>query len=87
MKIIGGLHKLKWLSLRSTIFCGEKTEKATPKKREDAKKKDKQLKSQDVNTAIILLAVFSIFLSVLLFTDIVFDLFHQTFSRIYAHGT
>ena len=39
-------------------FAGEKTEKATPKKRQDARKKGQAAKSQDVTAAIILLAVF-----------------------------
>ena len=34
------------------FFAGEKTEKATPKKRNDARKKGQVAKSQDVNTAI-----------------------------------
>lgn len=38
----------------------EKTEKATPKKREDARKKGQVLKSAEVNTAVMLLALFSI---------------------------
>src|SRR5699024_7793845 len=36
----------------------EKTEKATPKKREDERKKGKVAKSQDVNTALILFSSF-----------------------------
>ena len=35
---------------------GDKTERATPKKREDARKKGQVAKSQDVNGAVILLA-------------------------------
>ncbi|WP_163971236.1 flagellar biosynthesis protein FlhB [Oceanobacillus halotolerans] len=38
--------------------AGEKTEKATPKKRQDERKKGKVAKSQDVNTAILLLCSF-----------------------------
>ncbi len=73
---------MQWLSLDLQYFSGEKTEKATPKKREDAKKKGQTAKSQDVNTAIILLAVF-LFLtfSASYIADIVFDLFHQTFQE------
>ncbi|MFP7169141.1 flagellar biosynthesis protein FlhB [Terribacillus sp. 7520-G] len=37
------------------FFAGEKTEKATPKKRKDTRKKGQVAKSQDVNTAILLL--------------------------------
>jgi len=73
---------LKWLSLDLQFFSGEKTEKATPKKRDDARKKGQTAKSQDVNTAIILLAVF-LFLtfSASYIGNIVFDLFNQTFQE------
>ncbi|MGM0851533.1 MAG: flagellar biosynthesis protein FlhB [Bacillota bacterium] len=73
---------MKWLSLDLQFFSGEKTEKATPKKRDDARKKGQTAKSQDVNTAIILLAVF-LFLtfSASYIGDIVFDLFNQTFQE------
>ncbi|MGG3913126.1 flagellar biosynthesis protein FlhB [Bacillus sp. es.034] len=73
---------MQWLSLDLQYFSGEKTEKATPKKRDDARKKGQTAKSQDVNTAIILLAVF-LFLtfSASYIGDIVFDLFHQTFQE------
>ena len=37
---------------------GEKTEKATPKKRQDARKKGQVLKSTEVNTAVLTLAMF-----------------------------
>lgn len=40
------------------FFAGEKTEKATPKKRQDSRKKGQVLKSQDVTSAIVLLAMF-----------------------------
>ncbi len=40
------------------FFAEEKTEKATPKKRQDVRKKGQVAKSQDVNTAVILLAAF-----------------------------
>ncbi|TYS16268.1 flagellar biosynthesis protein FlhB [Rossellomorea vietnamensis] len=68
------------LSLDLQYFAGEKTEKATPKKRQDSRKKGQTAKSQDVNTAVILLAVF-LFLT---FTasyigNIVFDLFRTSF--------
>jgi flagellar biosynthesis protein FlhB len=49
---------VKLLSLDLQFFSGEKTEKATPKKRQDARKKGQVAKSQDINTAILLLAVF-----------------------------
>lgn len=46
------------LKLDLQFFAGEKTEKATPRKREDERKKGRVAKSQDVNTAIILLFAF-----------------------------
>lgn len=46
------------LRLDLQFFAGEKTEKATPKKRQDARKKGQVVKSQDVTSAIVLLAVF-----------------------------
>jgi flagellar biosynthetic protein FlhB len=46
------------LSLDLQRFAGEKTERATPKKRQDARKKGQTAKSQDINTAVVLLAVF-----------------------------
>ncbi|WP_338452063.1 flagellar biosynthesis protein FlhB [Niallia oryzisoli] len=49
---------MKLVTLDLQFFAGEKTEKATPKKRSDARKKGQVAKSQDVNTAIGLLAVF-----------------------------
>ena len=46
------------LRLDLQFFAGEKTEKATPKKRQDSRKKGQVLKSQDVTSAILLLTVF-----------------------------
>ena len=43
------------LRLDLQFFAGEKTEKATPKKRQDSRKKGQVLKSQDVTSAIVLL--------------------------------
>ena len=48
------------LKLDLQFFAGEKTEKATPKKREDERRKGRVAKSQDVNTALILLFSFII---------------------------
>lgn len=64
------------------FFADEKTEKATPKKRQDARKKGQTAKSQDVTTAIILLAVFF----VLRFTgpnmlETLNRIFHQSFEQ------
>jgi flagellar biosynthesis protein FlhB len=75
-------RKVQWLSLDLQFFSGEKTEKATPKKRDDARKKGQTAKSQDVNTAIILLAVF-LFLTfgASYIGNIVFDLFRHSFQE------
>ncbi|AYV66027.1 MULTISPECIES: flagellar biosynthesis protein FlhB [Niallia] len=51
---------MKLLSLDLQFFAGEKTEKATPKKRQDTRKKGQVAKSQDVNTALVLLVVFGV---------------------------
>ncbi|MGM9927529.1 MAG: flagellar biosynthesis protein FlhB [Bacillus sp. (in: firmicutes)] len=51
---------MNFLSLDLQYFAGEKTEKATPKKRQDARKKGQVAKSQDMNTAIILLVCFGL---------------------------
>ncbi|WP_284139966.1 MULTISPECIES: flagellar biosynthesis protein FlhB [unclassified Virgibacillus] len=48
------------LKLDLQFFAGEKTEKATPKKRQDERKKGKVAKSQDVNTGLLLLFSFII---------------------------
>ncbi|MFC0271310.1 flagellar biosynthesis protein FlhB [Metabacillus herbersteinensis] len=50
------------LRLDLQFFSGEKTEKATPRKRQDSRKKGQVAKSADVNTALTLLAVFLSFL-------------------------
>ncbi|GAE24270.1 flagellar biosynthesis protein FlhB [Halalkalibacter wakoensis JCM 9140] len=51
------MQNFKW-RLNLQYFAEEKTEKATPKKRQDTRKKGQVAKSTDVNTAIILLLVF-----------------------------
>lgn len=53
---------MEFIRLNLQFFAGEKTEKATPKKRQDSRKKGQVAKSQDVNTAIVLLAVFLVLL-------------------------
>ncbi|MGM7720386.1 flagellar biosynthesis protein FlhB [Metabacillus sp. Hm71] len=53
---------MKCLKLNLQFFAGEKTEKATPRKKQDARKKGQVAKSADVNTALSLLAVFLSFL-------------------------
>lgn len=54
------VHSMRLLvQLDLQFFAGEKTEKATPKKRQDARKKGQVLKSQDVTAAVLLLFTFS----------------------------
>ena len=52
------------LRLDLQFFSGEKTEKATPKKREDTRKKGQVAKSQEVNTAILLFFMFITFTAI-----------------------
>lgn len=47
-----------WVRLDLQYFSGEKTEKATPKKKQDTRKKGQVAKSADVNTSFVLIAVF-----------------------------
>jgi len=47
------------VTLDLQFFAGEKTEKATPKKRQDSRKKGQVLKSQDVTAAFLMLLTFS----------------------------
>ncbi|MFA8437488.1 flagellar biosynthesis protein FlhB [Pueribacillus sp. YX66] len=49
---------MAYLKIDLQFFSQEKTEKATPKKRQDTRKEGRVAKSADVNTAIILLFVF-----------------------------
>lgn len=42
------------------LFAGEKTEKATPKRREESKKKGQVFRSMDLSAAVILLACFAV---------------------------
>ncbi|MFJ7735216.1 flagellar biosynthesis protein FlhB [Lysinibacillus sp. NPDC097287] len=68
------------LDLDLQFFAGEKTEKATPKKRQDARKKGQVIKSQDISSAIVMLMVF-IFLLFFAssFGDNLLDFFKETF--------
>lgn len=70
------------LKLDIQFFAGEKTEKATPKKRQDERKKGKVAKSQDVNTAILLLFSFIIlFVFGGMMKDSMTTLYRQTFTE------
>ncbi|MDN4607448.1 flagellar biosynthesis protein FlhB [Sporosarcina highlanderae] len=63
------------------FFAGEKTEKATPKKRQDSRKKGQVLKSQDVTSAIVLLCVFLfLFFTAGFMRDRLFIFFNHTFT-------
>lgn len=49
---------MKRYYLNLQLFAGEKTEKATPKRRQEARKKGQVLKSTEINSVLILFAVF-----------------------------
>ncbi|GLC87385.1 flagellar biosynthesis protein FlhB [Lysinibacillus piscis] len=68
------------LELDLQFFAGEKTEKATPKKRQDARNKGQVVKSQDVTSAIVMLMVFGfLFIFAGSLRDDLLDFFKQTF--------
>ncbi len=70
------------LTLDLQFFAGEKTEKATPKKREDSRKKGQVLKSQDVTSALVLLSVFLfLFFAGGLMSNQIFRFFQQSFTE------
>lgn len=70
------------IKLDLQYFSGEKTEKATPRKRQDARKKGQVAKSSDVNTAISLLAVFLFFLVAgRMLGGTFMDVFHETYEH------
>ncbi|WP_110933103.1 flagellar biosynthesis protein FlhB [Paenibacillus bouchesdurhonensis] len=64
------------------LFAGEKTEKATPKKRQDARKKGQVAKSQDLSGSVVLL---SAFLSLLMFGGYMKERLIALFSDVYFH--
>ncbi|GAK02039.1 LOW QUALITY PROTEIN: flagellar biosynthesis protein FlhB [Geomicrobium sp. JCM 19037] len=72
------------MSMRMDLqyFTGEKTEKATPKKRQDTRKKGQVPKSNDVNTAIILLVVF---ISLMAFASIPGQFMYDLFTEAYIN--
>ncbi|MTH52759.1 flagellar biosynthesis protein FlhB [Bacillus mangrovi] len=67
------------IQLDIQFFSGEKTEKATPKKRQDSRKKGQVAKSADVSMAINLLAVF--------FVLMVFGAFYRDRLIAFVRGT
>lgn len=64
------------------LFAGEKTEKATPKKRQDARKKGQVAKSQDLSGSVVLL---SAFLCLLMFGGYMKERLISLFSDVYFH--
>ncbi|HLS20398.1 MAG TPA: flagellar biosynthesis protein FlhB [Bacillota bacterium] len=73
------------LKLDLQFFAEEKTEKATPRKRQDEREKGRVAKSQDVNTAIILLFSFMMLAFYGSYMkDHMATLYHQTFTN-YIH--
>jgi len=52
------LQDLIFLDLQ--LFAGEKTEKATPRKRQEARKKGQVFRSTDLNSAILIITVFAV---------------------------
>src|SRR4051812_7520885 len=70
------------LRLDLQFFAGEKTERATDKKRLDSRKKGQVLKSQDVTSAIVLLAVFLfLFFASGFIRDRFFQFFNHSFTQ------
>lgn len=69
------------LRLDLQFFSGEKTEKATPKKRQEARRKGQVAKSQDVNTAITL---FLMFLSLMFFGSYIFHQMLRLFTTTFT---
>ncbi|TYA14340.1 flagellar biosynthesis protein FlhB [Paenibacillus faecis] len=69
-------------SLDLQMFAGEKTEKATPKKRQDARKKGQVAKSQDVSGALILLATF---MCLMAFGNYIKERLVALFSDVFYH--
>lgn len=64
------------------FFAGEKTEKATPKKRQDSRKKGQVLKSQDVTSAVVLLCIFLfLFFTAGFMRDRFFVFFNHSFTE------
>ncbi|WP_188205821.1 flagellar biosynthesis protein FlhB [Alkalibacillus aidingensis] len=70
---------MELLRLDLQYFNQEKTEKATPKKRQDSRRKGQVAKSQDVNTAILLFCVF-------VFLFVFGSYMGETLTGIYTHA-
>ncbi|MBN8234466.1 flagellar biosynthesis protein FlhB [Halobacillus kuroshimensis] len=77
---------MAWMKLDLQYFAAdEKTEKATPKKRQDTRKKGQVPKSQDVNTGVLLLFMFGgLFLLGGYMRDAVLNMYRHAFTY-YVH--
>ncbi|SDB88817.1 flagellar biosynthetic protein FlhB [Pelagirhabdus alkalitolerans] len=69
---------MELLHLDLQFFSGEKTEKATPKKRQDTRQKGQVAKSQEINTAILLFFMFIAFM-------VIGSFWHERFTGLYEH--
>jgi len=70
------------LPLDLQFFAGEKTEKATPKKRQEARKKGQVVKSQDVSAAFLLLSLFLLlYFWAPSMLESLFSFFHQSIEK------
>ncbi len=73
------------LRLDLQFFAGEKTEKATDKKRQDSRKKGQVLKSQDVTSALVILSVFLfLFFASSFLRDRFFNFFQHSFTHYFS---
>jgi flagellar biosynthetic protein FlhB len=75
---------MNWLSLDLQFFSGEKTEKATPRKRQEVRKKGQVAKSADMNAAFLMLVVFFVLLfSGQMWQNTLSSIFRQSFQHYF----
>lgn len=75
---------MSWLSVDLQFFAGEKTEKATPRKRQEVRKKGQVAKSADVTAAFLMLIVFLVLsFSSGMWGDAIVRLFRQSFQHYF----
>ncbi|MBE2939535.1 flagellar biosynthesis protein FlhB [Anoxybacillus flavithermus] len=75
---------MSWLSVDLQFFAGEKTEKATPRKRQEVRKKGQVAKSADVTAAFLMLIVFLVLsFSSGMWRDAITRLFRQSFQHYF----
>jgi flagellar biosynthetic protein FlhB len=72
------------LKINLQLFTGEKTEKATPKRRREAREKGQVLQSKEINSALVLLAVF---LSMNLFKKYWYLEFYKFYHKVLAYSS